>query len=148
MRLTREVADEIAEAARASLPEECCGIVLAGSRRPDRGTVVLPSPNAEREEPRRRYRLDHRTHLRAVEAELSGTAVILAYYHSHAAGRAEPSGTDAEFVCPEATYLIASATGLRELRAWRWNGEGFEEETVSVEGSAHEEDSAGCGARV
>ncbi len=130
MRLTRQVADDILNSARASRPEECCGIVLAESRESDLGAVLLPSVNADRTEPRRRYRLDHRVHLRAVEAEASGEAVILAYYHSHVAGPARPSGTDARLACPETTYLIASAEGRGELRAFKWDGASFEEEAV------------------
>ncbi len=135
MRLTRRVADGILRSARASRPEECCGIVLAESHEPDLGAVLLPSANVDRTEPRRRYRLDHRAHLRAVEAEVSGAAVILGYYHSHVAGPALPSQTDAHLACPETTYLIASAAGRGELRAFKWDGEEFEEEAVVLSGS-------------
>ncbi|MHC4201391.1 MAG: M67 family metallopeptidase, partial [Planctomycetota bacterium] len=77
-------------------------------------------------------------HIRAVEAELCGAAVILGYYHSHAAGPAEPSRADAELACPGVRYLVASVAAYEGLRAWIWDGERFREEAVAVEESAGE----------
>ncbi len=138
MRLTRQVADGIRRAAKASWPKECCGIVLAGPREPGLGIISLPSPNAERYDPRHRYRLDHHVHLCAVELELREAAVILGYYHSHAAGPAEPSRADAELACPGVTYLVASVAAYEGLRAWIWDGETFREEAVALEESTRE----------
>ncbi|MHC4202289.1 MAG: M67 family metallopeptidase, partial [Planctomycetota bacterium] len=99
MRLTNRVADDIQRAAKANWPKECCGIVIARREDPGLGVVVLSSRNVTLRNPRRNYRLDHAVHIRAVEAELCGAAVILGYYHSHAAGPAEPSRADAELAC-------------------------------------------------
>ncbi len=155
MRLTRQVTDEIGRVAQESWPEECCGIVLAARDRPALGVRLLESDNTETRNSRRRYRLDHRVHIRAVEEELRSGARIVGYYHSHTGGRAVPSGVDAELACPGVTYLVAGPAqapgdGERreppELRAWRWTGDRFEEEAVSMEESAHGEDSDGRGA--
>ncbi len=138
MRLTRHAADEIEQAARKSWPEECCGIVLAASREPELGARVLLSDNVERWNPGRRYRLDHRVHIRAVEEELESGAVIVAYYHSHVDGPAEPSLRDARLACPGVTYLVAGPAQSPQLRAWRWTGERFEEEDVRTEEQRYE----------
>ena len=153
MRLTRRVADDIRRAVAEGLPGECCGIVLADPGSPELGVSLLPSPNVAAEGRRRRYRLDHRVHLLAVDEEIRGAALILGYYHSHAAGPAVPSRSDAELAVPGVTYLIASAAGMSghlgsarngaaepfEVRAWRSAGRAFEEEAIVVEEPAHEE---------
>lgn len=138
MRLTQEVAEEIRRAARESRPRECCGIVLAASPEPALGARILPSDNVERRDPGRRYRLDHRVHIRAVEEELKSGAVIVAYYHSHVDGPAEPSLRDARLACPGVTYLVAGPATCPQLRAWRWTGERFEEEDVRTEEQGYE----------
>ncbi len=138
MRLTGQVADDIQRAAKANWPKECCGIVIAHREDPGLGVVALRSRNVTRRNPRRNYRLDHAVHIRAVEAELCGAAVILGYYHSHAAGPAEPSRADAELACPGVTYLVASVAAYEGLRAWIWDGERFREEAVAVEESTRE----------
>ncbi len=130
MWMTHEVAEEIRLAARESRPLECCGIVLAASREPALGARILPSDNVERRNPERRYRLDHRVHIRALEEELTSGAVIVAYYHSHVDGPAEPSQRDARLACPGVTYLVAGPAACPQLRAWRWTGERFEEEDI------------------
>ena len=148
MRLTRHVADEIEQAARESLPEECCGIVLAESCEPALGVRILRARNVESRKPGCRYVLDHRVHIRAIEEELRSEARIVGYFHSHTAGSAEPSRVDARLAVPGVMYVVASLAGPPELRAWRWTGDRFEEEAVSVEESAHEKNSARCRAQV
>jgi len=134
VRLTRRVVDEIADAARRCRPEECCGIVLAASSDPELGVRLLLSGNVDGCDRRHRYKLDHRVQLRAVEAETQSNAVILAYCHSHPAGPARPSRTDAALACPGVAYLIMGLSPRLELRAWRWTGERFDEDLVQVVG--------------
>lgn len=132
MRLTLRVVTELADAARRSRPEECCGILLAAPSDPGLGVRLLPSDNVAGTDRRRNYRLDPRVHLRAVQEETRSAAVILAYYHSHPEGPARPSPADAGLACPGVSYLILGAAPLPQLRAWRWTGERFEEEAVQV----------------
>lgn len=134
MRLTGRVVDELAEAARRSRPEECCGVLLAEWGDPGLGARFLPSDNHAAVDRRHKYQLDYRVHLRAVEAETQLGAMILAYCHSHPAAPASPSPTDAALACPGATYLIVGLAPRLELRAWRWTGERFVEEAVQVVG--------------
>jgi proteasome lid subunit RPN8/RPN11 len=133
MRLTRQLVDEIKQAARDSSPEEACGILMADAREPGLGSVLLPAHNAERKHPDTRYKLDHRVHILAVQAEIDQAAVIVGYFHSHVRGPARPSRVDAEFACPGVTYVIATADEPQEVRAWRCEGEDFIEEAISVE---------------
>ncbi|MHC5056514.1 MAG: Mov34/MPN/PAD-1 family protein [Planctomycetota bacterium] len=138
MRLTRWVVDNMMQTARDGRPEESCGIVLAVAREPGLGAVLLRSHNVERTRPGRRYELDHRVHIAAVEAEVAGTAMIVGYYHSHVRGPARPSRVDAELACPGVTYVIASADEPQEVRAWRYDGRAFVEEIIHVEEPAYD----------
>ncbi len=134
MRLTRRVVDELAEAARRSRPEECCGIVLAEAGDPGLGARFLPSDNRAAADRSHKYQLDHRVHVRAIAAETQSGAVILTYCHSHPEAPARPSPTDAALACPGATYLILGLSPRLQLRAWSWTGEHFDEEIVQVVG--------------
>ena len=138
MRLTRKVVDSMLQAARDSRPEEACGIVLAVSREPELGAVLLRSRNVERRCPDSRYVLDHRKHILAVQAEIAETAVIVGYYHSHVRGPARPSRVDAEFACPGVTYVIATADEPQEVRAWRFETGGLVEEVICIEEAPHD----------
>jgi proteasome lid subunit RPN8/RPN11 len=115
--VTPDVLAAIAEHAQESAPAECCGILLAQA-----GTVtdMLRSRNTEGERPTRRYRLDPRVQLAALDAEIEGRALIAGYYHSHPVGPPSPSPTDVAEAVPETTYLICGlATGRPEFAAWR-----------------------------
>ena len=138
MRLTRHLVDKIMQAARDGSPEEACGILLAEAREPGLGTVLLRTRNAEQRRPDCRYELDHRAHIRAVRAEIAGTAAILGYFHSHVHGPARPSRVDADFACPGVTYVITTADEPQEVRAWHYEGEDFVEEPIDVEEVGHD----------
>lgn len=143
VRLTRQVAGEIVRRAMESRPHECCGIVLAEASDEALGVRALRCDNTDKLDPTTRYKLDHRTHIRAVGEEVCSGARIVAFYHSHPDGDARPSRMDGRLAIEGVTYLVAGLAGKlagkAELRAWRWSGERFEELAVLLEEPGDEE---------
>lgn len=92
--------------ARAAAPRECCGLLIG-----EPGRVVRAHPAANLAASPARYEIapaDHFAALRMARAE--GLAVVGAY-HSHPAGSAAPSPTDAAEALPAFLYLIVGLGG-------------------------------------
>ena len=120
MKISRRVLEQVADHARQSAPQECCGILLCADDTLSTVNCVIPAENAEKEDPEKGYVLDHKAHLKAVEMEADGHAYIAGYYHSHPVGRARPSRRDVEQAIDGVTYLITGmADGQLEHAAWR-----------------------------
>lgn len=114
-------------------PAECCGILLAEAEDPTTATRVLRSRNVDESHRESAYVLDPGAHLRAVGLEVSGEAVIAAYYHSHPRGAARPSASDRRQAHEETVYVIVGLSGAKpEVKAWRLRDGGFEEELLEV----------------
>ncbi len=132
MRIKKKALNKIIEHANRSVPEECCGLLMAA---PDQGYVslVLPADNEETTEPGTRYMLGHQAYLRAIEMEVQGKARIAGVYHSHPGGGPAPSGRDRELAHPGLVYLIVSPGGnpARHM-AWKLGNHGLEQEPVEV----------------
>lgn len=108
----------IAEHARATYPEECCGFLVA---RADTGDGSIPRtilaadpvPNEFDGERRRRF-LVRPEELRAAERRLEGSGRVLAgFYHSHPDHPARPSRFDQEHAWPWYSYLVVGVTAER-----------------------------------
>ncbi|USZ73394.1 M67 family metallopeptidase [Natronosalvus halobius] len=112
--------------ARASVPEECCG-VLGGEFGPDTSRVRshYPARNVA-DEPRTRYRIDPEEQLEIFERLEARGEGIVGFYHSHPRGPSGPSATDVEAAAwPDRSYVIASLEGSggnddAAVRSWRW----------------------------
>lgn len=91
MKIIRPVLEQIGTMARQSLPDECCGILLARSNCPNTIVRIFVGQNVETQERNRQYILGHKEHIGAVEMELSGELRIVGYFHSHPHGIASPS---------------------------------------------------------
>ncbi len=127
--------------AEASLPEECCGVLLghAGSDREAKAVRVRsihPAANASADA-RNAYEIRPRELVAAHRRARAAGQEIVGYYHSHPAGAARPSGSDREAAWPETSYVILGFDGnaLTELRCWRLSdgspgGPRFEEQTI------------------
>lgn len=116
----------MAEHARATYPEECCGLLIA---RPEEATEAeartvidaLPLPNEFDGERRRRF-LVRPEQLRAVEQRLDRRiGAVAGFYHSHPDHAARPSQLDEENAWPWYSYVVIGLTATR-VRAVR----GFE----------------------
>ncbi|MBL8862005.1 MAG: M67 family metallopeptidase [Planctomycetes bacterium] len=118
----------LAAAARAALPEEACGILLATRD----GAVLVdvhPARNAAGERAGERFVLDPRDHL---AAELVATArglSIGAFWHSHPGRSARPSEADRRAAWPGSVHVVVGLEPGREpeLRAWRLEAGRFRE---------------------
>lgn len=139
--LSRAAYDRIVDHATTGAPAEVCG-VLGGPAESDgdgggghdrRAESALPVENVA-DERRRRYELDPAEQLRRIEEveDLGGT--VVGFYHSHPRGPAGPSETDRSLATwPDASYVIVSLAGDEPtVGSWRWTGERFVRETVTV----------------
>ncbi len=108
--------NQIADAAEAAYPEECCGLLIgeggAGSWRLGR---VVASANVAEGDRRRIFEVDPRL-LLTLQRELRGTAQrVIGVYHSHPDGPPEPSAADLDRAWePGLVWLI---TSVRDGRA-------------------------------
>ncbi len=118
LRIVRDAAEKVRENARASYPNECCGLLL-GKEGVVLEAVKVKNINTERAQDR--YEIDPREFLMVEkEAAKRGLAVI-GIYHSHPDHPAEPSEFDRTRAWPEYFYLIVGVRGGREteVRCWR-----------------------------
>ena len=115
LQVPREIADRIADHARAGLPDEACGIV---SGLDARATRFHPAVNGDASP--FRYSIDGPDLLRIVTDIDDAGEDLLAIYHSHTRSPAFPSRTDVELAFwPDAAYLIVSlASDPPDLRAF------------------------------
>lgn len=133
--LPRVIYDELVYRAYDGEVREICGI-LGGQYRPDRTVVdvVHPAENVA-ETPEIRYRIDPEEQLRLTE-DIEGAGLDVAgFYHSHPAGPAQPSATDAaRATWPDLSYVIVSLDGYPYVGSWRWRAddETFEQERVAI----------------
>ncbi len=94
----------ITQHAREESPRECCGF-LVGER--TRILYALPMPNVAARPTR--YRIDDRAHIevRRLLRRFAPALAVVGVYHSHPAGRAEPSPRDIdEAMYPDWAYVI------------------------------------------
>lgn len=154
------VREELLAHAREGAPEEVCGI-LAGIRgggdgadgdeddpdeHRDGGPVHRveshhPAENVA-DTPRTRYEIDPREQLELMERIEDAGREVVGFYHSHPAGPAEPSATDAaQATWPGRSYVVVSLgrdgdDSEASVGSWRWTGEEFVGETVRVKESS------------
>lgn len=129
VRIGADVLDAIVEHARATLPDECCGLLIGTSDLvkgawPARNELASPA----------RYRVDPRDYLAAARFARARGLDVVGAYHSHPRSPAVPSPTDvAESAGDRFLYLIAGnvqATGTRDLRAYLYGDGNFREVRV------------------
>jgi desampylase len=102
---------QIARAAQAALPGECCGLIEG--RRDDHGGVVAvavhPARNIGGGDDR--FEIDPADHVRVLRAARARGTQIVGCYHSHPNGRAEPSARDLAGAAEVGfVWLIAAVT--------------------------------------
>ena len=132
MKILRSVLESIASHARESRPLECCGILLAEGLASSTVTRALRADNAA-ENPRCRYVLGAKEHIRAVKMERDGVARIAGYYHSHPDGGCRPSRRDKDQAVGGIPYLIVGVdNGPAKYGLWRLEGDGLRTEPMEV----------------
>jgi proteasome lid subunit RPN8/RPN11 len=115
LRISRALADEIRERARAAYPLECCGLLL-GAPETDTVSALVPAANVA-SDPAHCFEIDPAVLIAAHKAARAGGPAILGAYHSHPDGDPVPSPTDAAMAEARGeVWLVCGAQGA--LRAW------------------------------
>ena len=123
--LSEKTTCQMALAAKAAYPGECCGILL--------GKPVGNSDEIEiletREAPNQIQGAQKTAHFRVdplflyqVEREIEGSEVeVVGFYHSHPDCAAIPSNEDRENMVPGLAYVILSVTkdGIKDIRSYK-----------------------------
>jgi proteasome lid subunit RPN8/RPN11 len=133
LELTRSVYDAVVDAGLDGTPEEVCG-VLSGTRgeSSSRADAIHPVPNVA-DRPTGRYELDPEEMLPVIEAVEGEGRDVVGFYHTHPNGPPRPSRTDvAQATWRGYSYVICSLDGHPFVGSWRWRGDGFDAETVSL----------------
>jgi proteasome lid subunit RPN8/RPN11 len=118
--LPAELLQQIVGAARAGLPNEAVGWLIADRPASEGGAPSRYIALRNAEQSPYRYSIDDADLLRIIEIE-DGGEVVWAIVHSHVASRAEPSATDIGFAAlhPDTLFVICSlANPQPETRAW------------------------------
>ena len=113
---------QIARAAEAAYPEECCGLLVGtggeGSERRWRVVRVEASANLAEGDRRRRFEVDPGLLIRLHRELRGGETRVIGVYHSHPDHPAEPSAHDLELARePGLVWLIVSVVGGRATDA-------------------------------
>ncbi len=132
-RIVKAALESVSEDARASYPEECCGLLLGKD-----GLVLeaVKVKNINTERAHDRYEIDPREFLMVEKEAAKRGLTVLGIYHSHPDHPAEPSEFDRTRAWPEYFYLIVGVRGGSELthRCWRLgDDEQFIEEELAEE---------------
>lgn len=142
--------DEIIAHAREGTPREVCG-VLGGERSgtdpvgseheheylvDDRGRAsrvrsVHRAENVARS-PRRAYLLDPEAQLAIMEGIEADGEEVVGFYHSHPTGPPRPSAVDERRATWDGRSYVICLPDLPFVGSWRWNGEEFVREVVSL----------------
>ena len=102
--LAAGILDEIIAEAKRSYPNEACGL-LAGRQSVDR-LILMKNVSSD---PRHRYEMDSAELISTLRDLRQTGEQLLAIFHSHPHGPAEPSKTDIEQAYyPEAAHVIVS----------------------------------------
>lgn len=118
--LLAELLQQIVDAARAGLPNEAVGWLIADRPASEGGVPSRYVALRNVEESPYRYSIDDADLLRIIEIE-DGGEVVWAIVHSHVASPAEPSATDIGFAAlhPNTLFVICSvAEPVPVVRAW------------------------------
>ncbi len=137
--LSAERLEELVRHARASLPEECCGILIGLETGPGRARVcyAVPVENVSTQRRKYEYQVPPLAILEAQRRAREEGLEIVGYYHSHPSGSAQPSALDRRNAWPDTCYVILGMRGgeLVEVKSWRLDGsdDEFVEETLSFD---------------
>ena len=117
-------------------PEEGCGFFF-GSTSDDVRTVVeiLPVPNAQDGDKRRRFLIDPLDYIRAEKYSLESGLELLGVYHSHPNHPAIPSEHDLKQAIQNFSYIIVSVIegNPDDITCWRLTENGsFEAEFIQA----------------
>ena len=117
--LTRAALAGIFGETERARPEEACGLLLGRGSRIEH---VLSARNVH-PTPQTHFEIDPQALIDAHRAARQGDLEVLGYYHSHPAGRAEPSATDRAMASGDGRVWAIAAGG--DVAFWRVDEDGF-----------------------
>jgi proteasome lid subunit RPN8/RPN11 len=124
IRVARAAIDTIVAHARATAPDECCGLLVGAF---DDVIGATPARNTAGD-PARRFFIDPKDHIDGRRHARDRGLAVVGFYHSHPQSSAEPSATDlAEASYADHLYLIVSlAADPPEVALFRLAGGNFQ----------------------
>ena len=124
--LVAEVFDKMFEATKNAHPHEACGILLGEGAR----IAAFRQTENVHPDPATHFEIDPQALIDVHRDERAGGPHILGYFHSHPAGQAIPSETDAGMAAHDGKIwaILAGDT----VRLWRDDPEGFAELSYDV----------------
>ena len=133
--LPGEVRDLILQLAKASAPDECCGMLLGRAQEPGKPAAVVsaaPARNLEAGRSQRRFRIAPAAVAQASQVARAQGLELLGFFHSHPRGIAAPSEEDiAEASAwPGYYHIIAAPTDAQPLRAYRTGAQRWHEQLL------------------
>jgi predicted GIY-YIG superfamily endonuclease/proteasome lid subunit RPN8/RPN11 len=117
--IPKSVLQDLLMAGINAFPKEACGILLGHRARVEE---VLPARNVH-PTPQTHFEIDPQALVDAHRAARERGPAVLGYYHSHPAGRAEPSATDREQAAGDGRVWAIVAGG--GVTFWRDDEDGF-----------------------
>ncbi len=115
--ITTEYLQQIIDHAHEGYPYEICGVV---GGRDGIAQTVISVPNAALM-PRSHFEMERQGMVDAIIGLQQAGQEVVAIYHSHPDGGAEPSETDvAQATWPDAVYLIVGLHGLAHVDVQGW----------------------------
>jgi desampylase len=126
--LPAALGEEIARAANAAYPRECCGL-MEGVESSDGFHAIALHPARNLAGAPDRFEIDPADHLAAVKLARSRGHRIIGCYHSHPGGKARPSPHDLSCAAEENfLWLIAATDGVDvQLAGYVYRPPGFDE---------------------
>ncbi len=112
LQISRTQRQQLLDWAKASEPEECCGLLL-GDNRVVESAVLTPNIALN---PRKEFEIDPSALIAAERQARQGRPAILGYFHSHPNGVPEPSATDARMASADGRNWLIIANG--DITAW------------------------------
>jgi len=119
--ISADLVQQVIDAARAGLPNEACGLLVAPAYAADGGVPMRYVPLRNAAESPYRYLIDPQEQLRVWMEIDDVDEVVWAIVHSHVASPARPSATDVGLAFyPDSLYVICSLSdpAAPVIRAW------------------------------
>jgi proteasome lid subunit RPN8/RPN11 len=135
MLIARELLDDVVAHARDEYDAECCGLLAYASGEDGAPRAVLVHRATNVFASRKRFEIDGKELLHAIDGFESAGLELGAIYHSHTHTAPYPSQTDINFAAnwPGLQWLIVGlADGDPEVRCYEIDGASVREVTVEV----------------
>ncbi len=109
LHLSQDFRDEIIDAARATFPLECCGLIEGLCTADAWHVLAIHNARNLAEDPASHFLVDPQSHFELLRSLRGSERRIIGCFHSHPNGRAAPSASDrSQAIEDDFVWLIAS----------------------------------------